>query len=95
MAAFLAVSKYGLTAARTPSPQRAGPAPSPSEPAAPTTNPVVYVELPGAQHSFDLLSSIRLEAVVDGIEAFLESVAVRDGVGETTGPATGLAECHN
>ena len=60
-----------------------------------TTNPVVYVELPGAQHSFDLLSSIRLEAVVDGIEAFLESVAVRDGVGETTGPATGLAECHN
>jgi acetyl esterase/lipase len=41
-----------------------------------TANPVVYVELPGAQHSFDLLSSIRLEAVVDGIEAFVGSVAV-------------------
>jgi acetyl esterase/lipase len=40
-----------------------------------TTKPVVYVELPGAQHSFDLLSSIRLEAVIDGIEAFVGSVA--------------------
>jgi acetyl esterase/lipase len=43
-----------------------------------TTNPVVYAELPGAQHSFDLLSSIRVEAVIDGIEAFIESVAVPD-----------------
>jgi len=43
-----------------------------------TANPVVYVELPGAQHSFDLLSSIRLEAVIDGIEAFVGSVAVPD-----------------
>jgi acetyl esterase/lipase len=33
-------------------------------------NVVVYVELPGAQHSFDLLCSIRFEAVIDGIEAF-------------------------
>ncbi len=40
-----------------------------------TPKPVVYGELPGAQHSFDLLSSIRLEAVIDGIEAFLGSVA--------------------
>jgi acetyl esterase/lipase len=43
-----------------------------------SANPVVYVELPGAQHSFDLLYSIRLEAVVDGIEAFVESVAATD-----------------
>ena len=35
-----------------------------------SANPVVYAELPGAQHSFDLLSSIRFEAVIDGIEAF-------------------------
>jgi acetyl esterase/lipase len=35
-----------------------------------SAHPVVYVELPGAQHGFDLLSSIRFEAVVDGIEAF-------------------------
>ena len=41
-----------------------------------STNPVVLVELPGAQHSFDLLTSIRFEAVIDGIEAFEQSVAV-------------------
>src|SRR6202012_5129434 len=35
-----------------------------------SANPVVYVELPGAQHSFDLLTWIRFEAVIDGIEAF-------------------------
>jgi acetyl esterase/lipase len=33
-------------------------------------NPVVYVELPGAQHNYDLFHSIRSEAVIDGIEAF-------------------------
>jgi acetyl esterase/lipase len=38
-----------------------------------TTNPVAYAELPGAQHSFDLLTSIRFEAVIDGIEAFVAS----------------------
>ena len=38
-------------------------------------NPVVYAELPGAQHSFDLLSSIRVEAVIDGIQAFAASIA--------------------
>lgn len=31
---------------------------------------VVYVELPGAQHAFDLFHSLRFEAVVDGVEAF-------------------------
>ena len=45
-----------------------------------TTNPVVYAELPGAQHSFDLLSSIRFEAVIDGIEAFAGSVVAQDGM---------------
>jgi acetyl esterase/lipase len=39
-----------------------------------SVNPVVYAELPGAQHSFDLLSSIRFEAVIDGIEAFATSI---------------------
>lgn len=32
--------------------------------------PVVYAELPGAQHSFDLFHSLRFSAVVDGAEAF-------------------------
>lgn len=42
-----------------------------------TANPVAYAELPGAQHSFDLLSSIRFEAVIDGIEAFATSVVAQ------------------
>ncbi|MEB3961683.1 alpha/beta hydrolase [Streptomyces kunmingensis] len=33
-------------------------------------NVVVYAELPGAQHSFDVFHSPRFEAVVDGVEAF-------------------------
>jgi acetyl esterase/lipase len=37
-------------------------------------NPVVYVELPGGQHSFDLVHSIRYETLIDGIEAFAERI---------------------
>ncbi|HTU30537.1 MAG TPA: alpha/beta hydrolase [Solirubrobacteraceae bacterium] len=37
-------------------------------------DPVAYVELPGAQHSFDLLASIRFEAVIDGIAALTASI---------------------
>ena len=33
-------------------------------------NPVVYAELPGAQHVFDLFHSIRFDSLVDAIEAF-------------------------
>ena len=33
--------------------------------------PIVYAELPGGQHAFDLLRSVRFAAVVDGIDAFL------------------------
>lgn len=32
--------------------------------------PVVFAELPGGQHTFDLYRSPRFEAVIDGIEAF-------------------------
>ena len=35
-----------------------------------SSGPVVYAELPGAQHTFDLFHSIRFELVVDAIEAF-------------------------
>jgi hypothetical protein len=35
-----------------------------------STNPVVYAELPGAQHAFDLFNSRRFETVVNAIEAF-------------------------
>jgi acetyl esterase/lipase len=42
-----------------------------------SSRPVVYAELPGAQHSFDLFHSLRFEAVVDAIEAFAAWVRSR------------------
>lgn len=42
-----------------------------------STNPVVYVELPRAEHNFDLFHSIRTEAVVHGIEAFTDWVLTK------------------
>ena len=41
--------------------------------------PVVYAELPGAQHSFDLFHSIRFETLIDGIEAFAAWVRSTNG----------------
>jgi acetyl esterase/lipase len=46
-----------------------------------SSSPVVYTELPGAQHSFDLFHSIRFEKVVDAIEAFTAWVRSRDRAG--------------
>ena len=43
-----------------------------------SSNPVVYAELPGGQHTFDLVHSLRFEAVVDAIEAFASWVRTRD-----------------
>lgn len=48
-----------------------------SQLAATSPTPVVYAELPGAQHTFDLYNSIRFESVIDGIEAFTASVQLR------------------
>jgi acetyl esterase/lipase len=39
-----------------------------------STQPVVYAELPGAQHAFDLFHSPRFEAVIGGIECFIAQV---------------------
>jgi acetyl esterase/lipase len=36
-----------------------------------SSKPVVYAELPGAQHGLDLFRSRRLEAVVDAIDLFV------------------------
>ena len=41
--------------------------------------PVVYAELVGGQHAFDLFYSWRGAAVVDGVEAFLERVVPKEG----------------
>ncbi|GEC08580.1 hypothetical protein SSP24_62350 [Streptomyces spinoverrucosus] len=35
-----------------------------------SSHPVVYVELPGAQHAFDLFHSLRFETVVNAVEVF-------------------------
>jgi hypothetical protein len=44
-----------------------------------STEPVVYADLPGGQHSFDLFQSIRFENVPDGIDAFIAWVISRPG----------------
>jgi acetyl esterase/lipase len=42
-----------------------------------SARPVVYAELPGAQHSFDLFHSVRFARVIDAIEDFATRVAAR------------------
>jgi acetyl esterase/lipase len=39
-----------------------------------SSKPVLFAELPGAQHGFDIFRSPRFEAVVDAIEAFVAAV---------------------
>jgi acetyl esterase/lipase len=51
-----------------------------------SSNPVVYAELPGAQHGFDLFRSRRFETVVDAIEAFAAHTRSRRRAAE---PAAG------
>lgn len=36
--------------------------------------PLVYLELPGAQHTFDLYHSVRFQAVIDAVDAFTAAV---------------------
>jgi acetyl esterase/lipase len=51
--------------------------------------PVVYAELPGAQHAFEVFHSLRTEHVVEGVARFLNVVhASYQGMsGSTTSPA--------
>lgn len=39
-------------------------------------NPVLYAELPGAEHAFDLFPTMRTARVAEGIERFLRTVVV-------------------
>ena len=39
-------------------------------------NIVGYVEVPGANHAFDVLDSLRTHYVISGVQRFLESVRV-------------------
>ncbi|GAA4255924.1 alpha/beta hydrolase [Dactylosporangium darangshiense] len=38
-----------------------------------SSGPVLYAELPGAQHTFDLFYSLRYSHVIDAVTAFCES----------------------
>lgn len=46
--------------------------------------PVVYLELPGAEHAFEVFHSIRSEATVRGVHRFLEHVRATHGHGGST-----------
>ena len=39
-------------------------------------NAVGYVEVPGANHAFDALDSLRTHYVISGVQRFLESIRV-------------------
>ncbi|GGP98225.1 acetyl esterase/lipase [Actinomadura coerulea] len=51
-----------------------------------STAPVVYAELRGGQHAFDLYHSLRFEAVVDAVEAFTAQVRSRETVSQVRRP---------
>jgi acetyl esterase/lipase len=40
-------------------------------------NPVVYLEVPGAEHAFEIMHSPRTEHTIDGVQRFLEWVRAR------------------
>jgi acetyl esterase/lipase len=44
-----------------------------------SSNPVIYLELPGTQHAFDVFPSIRSDHVVSAVGRFCELVRVRMG----------------
>lgn len=47
--------------------------------------PVVYVELPGAQHAFELFDSVRTHAAVAGVHRFLAAIRAREDHRSETG----------
>ena len=51
-----------------------------------SSNPVVYAELPGTQHAFDLFPSRRMETILDAIEAFAAAVTSATRNGRSTEP---------
>jgi acetyl esterase/lipase len=60
-------------------------------------NPVVYAELPGAQHSFDLLHSVRFQHVIDGVETCTDWVRARrdrPARGARTGSPLNPSDAH-
>ncbi len=54
-----------------------------------SSNPVLYVELPGSEHAFDLAPSLRTARVTEGIERFLRTVIASEGATVGTGMREG------
>lgn len=48
-----------------------------------STNPVVYAELRGANHNFDMFPSLRMSAVSDAVQRFTELTLEAEGTDET------------
>jgi acetyl esterase/lipase len=47
-----------------------------------STRPVVYAEIPGATHAFDIVHSLRTHYVISGVQRFLEAMYERRDVTE-------------
>jgi len=55
-----------------------------------STSPVAYAELPGAQHAFDILASLRCQATTAGVASFLDAARVAASGRVSSGsPASG------
>ena len=54
-----------------------------------TKEPVVYVELPGAQHAFEVFDSVRTHATVAAVHRFLAAIRSRDDHRSDTGREVG------
>jgi hypothetical protein len=58
-----------------------------------STNPVVYAELPGAQHAFEVFDSPRTLFTAGAVHRFLEAVRLKAGHGlgelDPPGPPVG------
>jgi dipeptidyl aminopeptidase/acylaminoacyl peptidase len=51
-----------------------------------STTPVAYAEIPGANHAFDVLDSLRTHYVISGVARFLETAYnVRDAAAREGG----------
>jgi acetyl esterase/lipase len=51
-------------------------------------NPVVYAELPGGQHTFDMFHSIRFEILIDGLQLFTTWIRSRPRAATTSDAPT-------
>jgi acetyl esterase/lipase len=58
-------------------------------------NPVVYLELPGAEHAFEIVHSQRTEETIDGVHRFLEWARARHAASAATDPQSPAVEAQS